>query len=93
MPDFAFRQEHWVCAPATTDLQGKPCYNISALQGGYLLDKAGEKVVAGLWRRLATLLYASLSAPSGATVARVYEAADGTLTTYADEASWKAAIQ
>lgn len=92
MPDFAFRNEHWVCAPATVDLQGTPCFNIAALQGGYLLDKAGEKVVAGLWKRLATVLYASLSAPTGTSIVRVFEAADGTLTTYADEASWKQAI-
>lgn len=93
MPDFAFRNEHWICAPATTDLQGTPCFNIAALQNGYLLDKAGEKVVSGLWRRLATLLYASLSAPAGTSVVRLHEAADGTLSTFADEAAWKAAIQ
>jgi len=91
MPDFAFRNEHWVCAPATTDVHGTPAVNLSALQGGYLLDKAGDKIVPHLWQRLATLLYASLSAPPGSTPVRLLEAADGTLSTFTDADAWKAA--
>ncbi len=92
MPDFAFRNEHWVCAPGTTDEHGAVAYNASALESGYLLDKAGTKVVSGLWRRLAALVYASLSADPGAEPVRVIETRGGELHVFADAASFQAAI-
>ncbi len=92
MPDFAFRNEHWVCAPAAADERGTPAYNASALQNGYLLDKGGSRVVTGLWRRLAGLVYASLSAGTGSEPVRVFEMRDGALRVFADAASFQAAI-
>ena len=92
MPDFAYRNEHWVCAPGANDDQGTPAYNAGALEGGYLLDKAGAKLVTGLWRRLATLLYASLSAGPGAEPVRLFETHAGELRLFADGASFHAAI-
>ena len=92
MPDFAFRNEHWVCAPAAADDRGTPAYNAAALEGGYLLDKGGTKVVAGLWRRLATLVYASLSAGPGAEPVRLFETRAGELRRFDDAASFQAAI-
>lgn len=93
MPDFAFRNEHWVCAPATTDQRGTPSFNLAALQGGYLLDKSGEYIVSGLWHRLATIVYASLSSPKSTEPVRLYEAADGTLSIYDDAAAWAEATR
>lgn len=92
MPDFGFRNQHWVCAPTAADDHGTPAYNASALAGGYLLDKAGAKVVTGLWRRLATLVYASLSAGPGPEPVRVFETRDGELRLFADAASFQAAM-
>jgi hypothetical protein len=92
MADFAYRNERWVCAPATSDEQGTPAYNASALEGGYLVDKGRSKVIAALWRRLATLVYASLSAPAGAEPVRLFETRDGELRAFAHAASFQAAI-
>ena len=92
MPDFAFRNEHWVCAPGTSDEHGVAAYNASALESGYLLDKAGAKVVSGLWRRLATLIYASLSAGPGTEPVRLIETREGELRVFTDAAGFQAAI-
>jgi hypothetical protein len=92
MPDFAFRNEHWVCAPAAAAEDGTPAYNASALDGGYLVDKSRKKVVSGLWRRLATLVYASLSAGPGAEPVRLFETREGELLLFTDGASFQAAI-
>ena len=92
MPDFAFRNERWVSAAIAPDASGATAVNLAALGGGYLLDKAGERVVTGLWRRLGTLLYVSLSAPAGRDPVRLYEAADGTLSIVEDDAAWQRAI-
>jgi DNA-binding transcriptional regulator YdaS (Cro superfamily) len=42
MPDFAFRQDRWVCAPAASDAQGHLAINVHALKAGYLTDKGGN---------------------------------------------------
>jgi hypothetical protein len=90
MPDFAFRQEHWVCAPAAADTQGRMAINVQALRAGYLTDKSYEKIIPELWRRQATLLYASLTAESER--AFVFETAEGELIAFRDQASFEAAI-
>lgn len=88
MPDFAFRNERWVCAPLVADASGATAVNLAALSGGYLVDKAGERPVTALWARLGTLLYASLSSGAGAEPVRLYEAADGALSIITDAAVW-----
>ena len=40
MPDFAFRQERWVCAPAASDAGGNLAINMHALKAGYCRTKA-----------------------------------------------------
>ncbi|HVV87094.1 MAG TPA: hypothetical protein VHE35_28840 [Kofleriaceae bacterium] len=92
MPDFAFRNEHWVCGPGATDEHGTAAYNASAMDDGYLLDKSGNRVVTGLWRRLAALVYASLSAGPGTEPVRVFETREGELRVFADGPSFQAAI-
>jgi hypothetical protein len=92
MPDFAFRNERWICAPVAPDRSGAQAVNLAALAGGYLLDARGERLVTGLWRRLGNLLYASLTAGPGAEPVRLHEAADGTLTIVDDAAAWQRII-
>jgi hypothetical protein len=94
MPDFAFRQEHWVCAPAAADAAGRLAINVQALQAGYLLDKAGEKIVPELWRRQAALLYAGLSDEAAAADGKswVFETENGELIAFKDAASFEAAV-
>ena len=92
MPDFVFRNEHWVCAPAAPDLTGSLAYNAQALQAGFLTDKARERVVPELWRRLGALVYASLLQPGTGPV-YLFEQEDGTLVTFEDKASFEAAVQ
>ena len=92
MPDFVFRNEHWVCAPAAPDLTGSLAYNAQALQAGYLTDKARERVVPELWRRLGALVYGSLAQPGTGPV-YLFEQEDGTLVTFEDKASFEAAVQ
>jgi hypothetical protein len=91
MPDFAFRQEHWVCAPVAADGEGRLAVNVQALRAGYLTDKAMEKVVPELWRRAATLLYASLTAEGER--AWVFETSDGKMVSFRDQGSFEAAVE
>lgn len=92
MPDFAYRNEHWVCAPAALDVNGDVAYNVQALESGYLTDKSREQIVDEVWRRLGALVYASLRQP-GAGKAWVFEREDGTLIAFDDEASFEAAVR
>ncbi len=92
MPDFVFRNEHWVCAPAAPDLNGTLAYNAQALQAGFLTDKARERIVPELWRRLGALVYASLSRPGTGPV-YLFEQEDGTLRVFEDKAAFEAAIR
>lgn len=92
MPDFAFRNERWICAPVAPDRSGAQAVNLAALAGGYLLDARGERLVTGLWRRLGNLLYASLTAGPGAEPVRLHEAVDGALTIVDDAAAWQRII-
>lgn len=92
MPDFAFRNERWVSAPLAPDTGGGAAVNLGALVGGYLTDKAGERLVTDLWRRLGALLYVALSAGPGSEPVRLYEDADGGLRIFDDAAAWARAI-
>jgi hypothetical protein len=92
MPDFAYRNEHWVCAPAAPDLNGTLAYNTHALQAGFLTDKARERLVPEVWRRLSALVYVSLSRPGEGPV-YLFEQEDGTLILFDDAASFEAAVQ
>jgi outer membrane protein assembly factor BamB len=92
MPDFAYRNEYWVCAPVTTDLRGEVAYNASALGAGYLTDKQRRQLVPDLWRRQAALCYASLAAPGGGDTVYAFERSDGEIFVFADAAALQAAI-
>jgi PAS domain-containing protein len=92
MPDFAFRNEYWVCAPATNDTRGNIAFNAHALEAGYLTDKARKRLLPDLWRRQAAICYASLGAPGGGDTVFVFEQADGDLLVFPDAAAFHAAV-
>ena len=92
MPDFAFRNERWICAPVAADSRGEAAINVHALEAGFLTDKPRARLVTELWRRQAAICYASLGAPGGGDTVYVFEAADGELIVYPDEAAFRAAI-
>ena len=92
MPDFAFRNEYWVCAPVTADAHGDPAYNLQALQAGYLTDKQRETIVPDLWRRQAAICYASLAAPGSGHTVYAFETTDGDVRIFPDAASFRAAV-
>jgi hypothetical protein len=93
MPDFAYRNEYWVCAPATADAGGQMAFNVQALEAGFLTDKGRDKLISELWRRQAALCYASLGAPGGGSTVYVFEQDDGELVVFPDEASFQAAVE
>ena len=93
MPDFAYRNEYWVCAPVTADPRGAAAFNVQALQAGYLTDKQREKLVIDLWRRQAVICYASLAAPGTDDTVWAFEKADGELLIFADHRSFEAAVE
>jgi hypothetical protein len=92
MPDFAFRNEYWVCAPVVNDSRGNPAYNAQALEAGYLTDKQRQKLVTDLWRRQAALCYASLAAPGTGDTVYAFEKSNGELLVFPDAAAFKAAV-
>jgi hypothetical protein len=92
MPDFAYRNERWVCAPLATDVQGRAALNLRGITTGYLTDATGRRIVTALWERQAIVLYASLCDGVAADHAWLIEAADGRLRSFVDEASWSAAV-
>jgi hypothetical protein len=93
MPDFAFRNEYWVCAPATTDTRGGVAYNVQALQAGYLTDKQHKDIVPDLWRRQAAICYASLAAPGHGDTVYAFETAEGDIVIFPDAAAFRAAVE
>ena len=95
MPDFAFRQDRWVCAPAAADAQGRLAINVHAQQAGYLTDKAATQIVPVLWQRQAALLYASLAEGLAADDGEVYllETQEGPLYAFPSAAAFEAAVQ
>jgi hypothetical protein len=92
MPDFAYRNEHWICAPVATDTRGNAAYNVQALEAGYLTDKQRERIIPDLWRRQAAICYASLGAPGGGETVYLFEQRDGELLVFPDEAAFRAAV-
>ncbi len=92
MPDFAYRNEHWICAPVTPDTRGNTALNVQALEAGYLTDKQRQRLVTDLWRRQAAICYASLAAPGGGDTVYAFEKADGEILIFPDEAAFQAAI-
>jgi hypothetical protein len=92
MPDFAYRNEHWVCAPVTTDQRGEVAQDWWALQAGYLTDPQRQRIVPDLWRRQAAICYASLAAPGGGNMVYAFEAEGGEISVFPDDASFKAAV-
>lgn len=94
MPDFAFRQDRWVCAPAAADAQGRMAINVHAQQAGYLTDKAGTQIVPVLWQRQAALLYAALADELAAEDGAAYlvETQDGQLFAFPSAAAFEAAV-
>jgi hypothetical protein len=92
MPDFAFRNEHWVCAPVVDAGRGQPAYNVAALEAGYGIDKARQRVVTDLWSRLALLLYAGLGVAATGAKVFVFETEGGEAVALA-EADFEAAVK
>jgi hypothetical protein len=92
MPDFAYRNERWVCAPVAADTRGNTAYNVQALEAGFLTDKQRTKLVTDLWRRQAAICYAALAAPGGGDIVYLLETSDGELLVYPDEGAFRAAI-
>ncbi len=92
MPDFAYRNERWVCAPATLDHRGRPAINLRALTAGYLSGPDGRAIVPDLWRHQAALVYASISDQTPATGAWLFETQDGALISFPDAARFDAAV-
>lgn len=95
MPDFAFRQDRWVCAPAAADAGGNLAINVHALKAGYLTDRGGNTIAPVLWQRQATLLYAALAEELPADDGAVYlfEDASGALYSFPSQAGFAAAVQ
>jgi len=92
MPDFAFRNEYWVCAPVTRDTRGNAAYNVQALQAGYLTGKQHDDVVPDLWRRQAAICYASLAAPGTGNTVYAFETAAGEILVFPTAAAFHAAV-
>ncbi len=95
MPDFAFRQDRWVCAPAASDAQGHLAINVHALKAGYLTDKGGNQIAPVLWQRQATLLYAALADELAAEDGAVYlfETQAGALHAFPSRVAFEQAVQ
>lgn len=93
MPDFAFRNEHWVCAPVAMDIRGEAALNLRALTEGYGTDVERKSIVATLWERQAIALYASLSEETARHRAFIFEEGDGRLLSFPDRASFEAAVE
>lgn len=92
MPDFAYRNEHWVCAPLTPDRHGRAAINHRGLTTGYVTDPAQKSFVTTLWERQATLLYASMTDQTAPDHAWLFETQGGELLSFASEADWRAAV-
>jgi hypothetical protein len=95
MPDFVFRNDHWVSAPVTTDVAGRTAFNAKALNKGYLLREGGgsyDDVETTLWRMEATVLYASLTDETAADHAYIFETSAGNVVSFANKADFNAAV-
>ncbi len=92
MPDFAFRNELWVCAPLAEDHSGQPAVNLRGLTAGYLTAPDGQSLVTELWERQAIVLYASMSDATPADHAWLFETTDGRLLSFPDADRFAAAV-
>ena len=96
MPDFAYRNDHWVSAPVTTDVYGAPAYNIQGLNEGYLVREGGtsfDDVETSMWKRMATVLYASLSNETPEGHAYIFETSEGKVISFENKADFDAAVE
>lgn len=92
MPDFAFRNERWVCAPVALDRWDRPAINHRGLTRGYLTDASRRQLVPDLWLRQAIVLYAALSDETAQGHAWVFETESGKLLSFEDEDHFRAAV-
>jgi hypothetical protein len=92
MPDFAFRQDLWVCALVTPDRLGRPAVNLRALSAGYGTAPDGQRLEPALWRLQASVLYACLRAPDGVQEVGLFEDADGELFWFDELGAFEAAV-
>jgi hypothetical protein len=93
MPDFAYRNEHWTCAPVAMDQWGRPAMNLRGLTAGYLTDAGKRRIVPELWERQAIVLYAAMAEATAGEHAWIFETEDGRLLSFPDEASFEAAVE
>ncbi len=92
MPDFAYRNDKMVAAPATTDSRGNEVLNSQAYEAGYMTDTAREILNTSLWESQAQLLFASLSDKTGGDEARVFIDEKGHMLSFANDADFQAAV-
>jgi hypothetical protein len=92
MPDFAFRNTEWTCAPVTT-IGSSVMANVGAYQGGYLTEADNTTVNTSLWRRQAEVLFASLTDKTAAGGALVYVNAKNELLSFDTPADFNAAVK
>ena len=96
MPDFAYRNDHWVSAPVTTDAGGRAAFNVMALDKGYLLRQGGnsfDDIETSMWKMEATILYAALSDETAEGEAYIFEAQDGKIVSFASKEEFDAAVK
>ena len=96
MPDFAYRNEHWVCAPVTTDVRGRAAFNISAMNKGYLMSEDGRgfgDVQTGMWERMATVLYGALTDETAEGHAYLFEKLDGSIVSFESKDAFEEAVE
>ena len=95
MPDFAYRNDHWVAAPITTDSRGRTAFNVMALNKGYLIRQGGnsiDDIETALWKTEAALLYASLTEATPKDHAYILETADGTFLSFENKTDFDKAV-
>ncbi|MEC9464962.1 MAG: hypothetical protein VX834_04205 [Myxococcota bacterium] len=96
MPDFAYRNDHWVSAPVTTDAQGRAAFNVMALDKGYLLRQGGnsfDDIETAMWKTEATILYAALTDETAAGEAYIFETQDGKIISFDSKTDFDAAVK
>ncbi|MCK6547381.1 hypothetical protein L6R52_16145 [Myxococcota bacterium] len=92
MPDFAFRQDHWVSAPVAVDALGRRAVNLRAKEAGYLTSAGSTEITPALWKRQADVLYAGLRPQAkNEETAHVWELEDGSLVAFSDPIAFEAA--
>ncbi|MCC6807751.1 MAG: hypothetical protein IT381_10025 [Deltaproteobacteria bacterium] len=91
MPDFAFRHDGIKMGAVALDPSGRPVFNLSAYEKGYLTDdQGGIQPGLALYERQLSLLYASLSAKADSYV---YETEEGKLIRFTNKADFDALVK